>query len=176
MVVIPVPPGGKPGPSPPGNQPTEEEQEEEDEEDEEDETCQIDLGSPNDDDYGDDGGDSYPGAGRDNQPANYTPPGAGVGTPTTTTATTTDNGWFDDTPETVTVTIIDDPWKYTSRDDMHGTIWGCESSVTSKWLDATVTNCAGSSGVVTTHPEAIPTPEPRKFVYYGRRDHVAECV
>ncbi|KAH8895965.1 pectin lyase-like protein [Thozetella sp. PMI_491] len=104
VTIIPVPPGGKPGPTTPENKPSEDQEEEEDQEDSEGPVCPYLPQYADPDEYYDTSlngvdpfaadvydpdTDSYPGLGGGNGGGTSSGPGAGTGSPTSTTITKT---------------------------------------------------------------------------------------
>lgn len=192
VTIIPVPPGGKPGPTNVNNQPTpDQEQEEDEEDDEEDEDGGLcypilvgDDGLGGDGDLGNDGesggssgegiDDSYPGAGGDHNSGAYTTTfgGAGFGNPTTSTSTTT-----------VTQTEVGTVAPHTSFTYSFGphgeTTVVCESLGSATISTITLPSCAGSSTTITSTPTTPSSPPPGQTVHwamYQKEERTMECM
>jgi hypothetical protein len=159
VTIIPVPPGGKPGPTTPDNEPPEEE--------EDPKSCpkNFDLsGNGNGDDYYD---DSYPGAGQDHQPPNYTAPGAGVGKPKTVTVTVTPTETVTVTQDITSTVVVTptNPYPYTWSNPYETNTIICESSTITNIAGYQLTQCAGKRSTIYAHgtpdPEPVPTEDPK---------------
>lgn len=151
VTLIPVPPGGTPGPTNPGNKPPGEEGGEK--------SCALRLDFT-DDDGSDSSGDSYPGAGKDNRPVNYTPPGAGVGQPNTVTVTVRPTEIVTVTQDSTTVIVVTptNPYPYTWTNQYATYSLACESSTIANYGGFLVTGCAGTSSTI--WPRGTPDPQP----------------
>lgn len=147
VTLVPVPPGGKPGPT---------------EEPKEEDSCSLDLP---DFDIGDGVGssngydDSYPGAGRDIGRRNTPNPGAGTGTPQTQTVTVQPTK--KPTPSTTSPAT---PSSYTVFGPNSVYTLVCETSTSTRMAGYPVTLCAGSTTVIYppgTKPTIRPDPDPK---------------
>ncbi|KAJ3493593.1 hypothetical protein NLG97_g4634 [Lecanicillium saksenae] len=161
VTIIPIPPGGKPGPTNAGNRPSPEEEQEEEEEEEEERSCTIGFDDGEYDDDESTGGDSYPGAGSDNGPGDdsYTTTfgGAGFGKPLTTTVTVTPTAAPSPTPYT---------YSYGANDE---TTAVCPTMTTVRFGWAVLPTCVGSvSSTVVTPTSTATQPQPTSYDCKGK--------
>lgn len=139
-------------------------QEEKEEDEEEGITCRAVPDSAGGEDDGYD--DSYPGAGQDNAPDDYTAPGAGVGTPKTITSTFTGFSRDGTHPPSTTPTTDPphptsvNPWPFTYHpaDDDYTVL--CKSVFTLPIkIGYTLSLCSGSETTIGT-PRSTQAPDP----------------